>query len=93
MKQTGTEIEQNWARMGGKVNPLGIVQEIEIRLYYQMVHAQTIICPGERDIKFSGTLRYKRWPDIELINKTKQIKKRERTGSLMDFAVPAYPRV
>ena len=35
--------------MGGEGDPLGIVQEIEIWLYYQMVNAQTRICPGEWD--------------------------------------------
>ena len=35
--------------MGGQGDPLGIVQEIEIRPNYEMVYAQTRICPGEWD--------------------------------------------
>ena len=30
--------------MAGKFDQLGIVQEIKIRLYYQMIYAQTRIC-------------------------------------------------
>ena len=37
--------------MGGKGDPLGIVQEIEIWPYEQMVSAQPRICPGERDVQ------------------------------------------
>ena len=34
---------------GGNADPQGIVQEIEIWLYEQMVYAQPSICPGEYD--------------------------------------------
>ena len=36
-------------RLDGQGDPLGIVQEIEIWPYEQMVYAQPRICPGERD--------------------------------------------
>ena len=35
--------------MGGKGNPLGIMQEIEIWSYEQVVYGQLKICPGEWD--------------------------------------------
>ena len=35
--------------MGGKVDPLGIVQEIKILLYYPKVDAQNRILPQELD--------------------------------------------
>ena len=35
--------------MGGKGDPLGIVQEIWIWPYEQMVYAQPSTCPGEWD--------------------------------------------
>ena len=35
--------------MSGKDDPQGIVQEIEIWPYSQMVHEQTRIPPGKRD--------------------------------------------
>ena len=37
--------DQTW--LGGQGNPLGIVQEIEIWPYEQMVYAQHRICLGE----------------------------------------------
>ena len=40
---------QDETLMGGKGDPLGIVYEREIWPYYQMVHVQTIIRPGEWD--------------------------------------------
>ena len=39
--------------MGWRVNPLGIVQEIEIWPYEQMIYAQPRICPGEWDTQAS----------------------------------------
>ena len=36
-------------RLGGENYPLGIVQEIEIWPYYQMLYTQTRICPGKWD--------------------------------------------
>ena len=39
--------------MGGERDPPGIAQEIEIWPYYQMLFAQTRICPGKWDIQTS----------------------------------------
>ena len=33
--------------LGRQDNPLGIVQEIEVRPYEQIVYSQPRICPGE----------------------------------------------
>ena len=46
-KRTCTKGVQDKAWLGGKGDPLGIVQEIEIWSYYQMLHAQTRIRQGE----------------------------------------------
>ena len=46
MQQTSTERE-DWTRLGGKSDPLGIVQETEIWPCEQMVYAQPRICPRE----------------------------------------------
>ena len=46
MQQTEVQDE---ARLGGKGNPLRIMQETEIRSYYQMVDVQTRISPREWD--------------------------------------------
>ena len=42
--------------MGGQSDPLGIVQEIEIWPYEQMVYAHPSIRFGERDINSCGIL-------------------------------------
>ena len=46
MQQISTRLE-DYTRLGGQVDPLGIVQEIEIWPYEQMVYVQSSICPGE----------------------------------------------
>ena len=46
---TRTKWVQDKALLDGKGDPLGIVQEIEIWPYYQMVYAQTRICSREWD--------------------------------------------
>ena len=57
MQLTGTKEIQVLLWLGGKTNPLWIVQEIKISPYKQMVYAKTRIRPGKWDIKFSGILR------------------------------------
>ena len=47
MQQTSTKWLQNETWVGEESDPLGIVQEIEIWPYYQMVYAQTRNFPGE----------------------------------------------
>ena len=47
MKPTSAKGILGEVRLGGKNDPLRIVQEIEKRSYYQLVYAQTRICPGE----------------------------------------------
>ena len=49
MLKMSTKREQDWAWLGGKGNPLRIVQEIKIWTYNQMVFALTRIRPRERD--------------------------------------------
>ena len=68
--------------MGGKRDPLGIVQEIEILPCYQMVCALTKVPGREWYIKFSEILRYKqitwslsRRPDLMIINKNDRVGK------------------
>ena len=51
--------------MGGEGDPLRIVQEIEIWLYEQVVHAQTSIFPGKWDTQSSlGVLDTNGSPNI-----------------------------
>ena len=42
MQQTSAKRLQNKAQLGGKGDLLGILQEIEIGPYYQMVYTQSI---------------------------------------------------
>ena len=46
MQQTSVKRVQDYIRLGKKGDSLGIVKEIEIWLYYQMVY-ETRILPGE----------------------------------------------
>ena len=48
MQQTSTKGVNDQAWMGGKGDPLEIVQGTEIWSYYQMVYAQTRIRPRDR---------------------------------------------
>ena len=45
MLQTGTKEIQKQASLAGEDDPLRIVQETVILPYWQMVYAQTKICP------------------------------------------------
>ena len=45
MQQTCTKGVQFLAQLGGDGDLLGIVREIKIWPYYQMIDAQTSICP------------------------------------------------
>ena len=49
MQQTSAKGVQDEARLGGKGNPLGIVQETEILSYYHIVYAQSRIHLREGD--------------------------------------------
>ena len=53
MQQTGTKrvLDKTW--LGGKGDPQGTEQEIEIWLYYQMIYVQNRIHPGEWDTQYS----------------------------------------
>ena len=58
MQQICSEGIQEQVWLDEKGDPLGIVQEIRIKPYWQMVNAQARICPRKmRHIKFSETLR------------------------------------
>ena len=46
---TNTKRVQDKAWVSKKGNPLGIKQEIDTWLYYQMVYAKTRISPKDRD--------------------------------------------
>ena len=59
MQKTSTKRVQDYIWQGGEGDPLGIVQEIEISPFYQIVYTQTRIRSGEWGTKFSGILRYK----------------------------------
>ena len=47
MQQTNTKRVQDLTRLGGKGDPLGIVQKIQIWPLYQMVYAWAGICLGK----------------------------------------------
>ena len=47
MQQTGTKGIGDLTWLGGKGDPLEIVQEIKIWSHYQMVYTQTRICPRQ----------------------------------------------
>ena len=49
MQQTSVKVVQNYAQLSGKGDPLGIVQEIEIFPYHQMLYAQLRIYSREID--------------------------------------------
>ena len=87
MQQTGTKGIQKRARPGGEGDPLGIVQEIKIWPYYQMVYTENRIHPRNENHKlldFEIQTDHRiltRKPDVVLINKKK------KTCQLTDFAV------
>ena len=56
LAQKECKTKYDWVR---KVDPLGIEEEIEIWVYYQMLYVQTRIRPEEGGINFSGNLGYK----------------------------------
>ena len=60
MQQTITKGVPDSAWLGGKGDPLGIVQDIKIWTYCQLVYALTRIGPKEWDAEFFGILIYKR---------------------------------
>ena len=70
--------------MGGEGDPLGIVQEIEIWPYEQVVYAQPRICSGEWDTQTSlGFWDTSRSPNLSQMtrptdNKKKKKKKKKR---------------
>ena len=74
--------------MGGKDHLLEIMQEIEIWPYYQMVHAQTRIHPGEWDTK---KILWDFGIETHHLNLARRLKpsdnyeKRKRTHHLTDF--------
>ena len=75
--------------MGGEGDPLGIVQEIEVWPYKQMIYAQPGICPREWDTQTPLGFWHTNWspnlgqkPDLIIINK------KEKTCKIVDFAVP-----
>ena len=74
--------------MGGECDLLGIVQEIEIWLYYEMVYALTKICSGEWDTQnslgFWDTNGRKTRP-----SDNNEKRKWKRTCRIEEFAVPA----
>ena len=49
MLQVSTERAYDKTWLGGQGDPLGIVPEIEVWLYEQMLYAQPWTCPEERD--------------------------------------------
>ena len=53
--------QKNWTRLGGQGDPLGILQEIWIRPYEQIVYMQSRILSWRmRRTNYSGIWRYKR---------------------------------
>ena len=82
-------------QLGYEGNPLGIVQEIEIWPYEQIVFEQNNISPGKWDTEThlgfwhpNGSLKLARQQDLIIIKK-----KKKRTRKIVNFAVPADLRV
>ena len=81
--------------MGGIGNPLGLVQEIEIWPYEQIIYAQPRIFPGEWDTQTSLGF----WDTNGSLNIDQTTRyynnqqKRKRICRIVDFAVPADHRV
>ena len=53
MQETGTKGMQDSAQLIGEEDPLRTVQESDISLYWQMVYAQTRICPTKWNVIWS----------------------------------------
>ena len=80
--------------MGGESDPPGILQEIEIWPYEQVVYAKPRICHGEWDGGFSGVLIYKkhhlisaRRPDLVIVNNNKKKKKEKKKDNLPNSGI------
>ena len=65
---------------------MGIVQEIEIWPFEQMVYAQPNISPGEWDIHTDHLISDRR-PDLIIINKKREV------AEIVDFTVLANHKV
>ena len=77
----------NWV---GKVIHWGIVQEVEVWPYKQMVYAQKRICPGEWDTQTPlGFWHTNRSPNLGQTTRPYNNQQKVRTCRIMDFAVPA----
>ena len=87
-----------------KMNKILVMQEIEIWPYEEIVYAQPSISPGEWDtqtpMEFSHTNGssnigqvIRPYDNQQKKKKKKKKEKKKRTCKIVDFAVPADPRV
>ena len=94
MQRISTEREQNKTWLGGKGDPLGIVQEVKIWPFKQMVYAQPSICPGEWDAQTPlGFWDLNRSPNLDPTTRPYNNHQKKRTCRIVDFAVLADHRV
>ena len=83
------------SNLGGEGDPLGIVQEVKIWPYEQMVYAQPRICSGkvlwDIEIQTNHIIAIRR-PDLVIVKKKKNEKKR-RNCWIVSFVILAEHRV
>ena len=87
MYQISTERLLEYIRLGRQGEPLGIVQEIEVWPYEQMLYAQPRICPMEFWHTHGSPNRG------HTTRPFNNQQKKKRICRILDFAVPAEHRV
>ena len=80
--------------MRGQSYPLGIVQEIKICPYEQMVYALPNICSGEFDVQTPLVLWHINGsPNLGQTTRPYNNQQKNKTCKIVDFAVPADHKV
>ena len=81
-------------RLGGQGDPFGIMQEVEVWPYEQMVYAQPRICPREWDAQTPlGFRDTNESPNLGQTTRSYNNQQKKWTCNIVDFAVPADHRV
>ena len=77
--------------MGGLGVPLGIMQEVEVWSYKQMVYAHPRICLREWDAQTPlGFQDTNESPNNGQMNSSYNNRQKKRTSRIVDFAVPVF---
>ena len=94
MQQISPGGVQDKTRLGGQSDPRGIVQEMEIWPYEQMVYAQPNICPGEWHAQTPlGFGHTNGSPNLgQTISAYNNQQQKKRIYKIVNFAVPADHR-